>query len=211
MYGVRYSKNNIMDRRSFLQRFGLGVGAVLIAPKIITSSIIKPDNEIITASRGSALLGNEIFFRVINNNPHPSEVMLFGINKNLNGNFIPEGIKIFVAGTTIEKIHEAIMYAPVRIMGLKIRVTNLKQLSNPINLYDERKDGRISRVIFQPLNYRSAMNEDIRMIDCPGFELLLTPSIYVMNMINPGEQVDYIFTIDSPYNVIRTKPLIMHS
>ena len=199
-----------MDRKTFLGRFGMGVAGIILTPQIITSSIIKPDNEIIKKSKGSALTGNQIFIRVVNNNPTPADVMLFGANKNIVGNFIPEGIKIFIAGHSIESLNSAIMDAPVRILGYKMRVKSPQQLSNPIYLYNERANGCFEKRIFQPLNYRSPYKE-ITVIDAPSFELLLTPSVYIINNINPNEQVDYIFSIAEKYNVTRTAPILAHS
>lgn len=185
-----------MDRKSFLQKFGMGVGAVILAPKIVAASIIKPDNEIIEASKGSVLRGNEIFIRVINNNPAAAEVMLFGANKNITGNFIPEGVKLFIAGSSMEKLNSSIAYQHVRILGFKMRVKSSPQFANPIYLYNESPNGKLEKRIFQPLNYRAAQNlKNITIIDAPSFEILLTPEVYIINEINPGEQVDYIFTI----------------
>jgi hypothetical protein len=183
-----------MDRRSFLIKFGLGVGAVLVAPKIIASSIIKPGAPELIDSDFQWNSG-EIFFRVINNNPQPTDVMLFGLMKNITGNFVPPGIKIFIAGHSIEDLNNMILYQPVRICGFKMKVKNPSQFSNCINLYCEHRHGAIEHKIFQPLNYRALPSQVVTQIDAPSFELLLTPEIYIMNTVNPNEQVDYIFSI----------------
>lgn len=185
-----------MDRRTFLGRFGMGIGAVILAPKIIASSVIKPDHPALMDNTDVKWDFAQIFIRVVNTNPTPTEVMLFGANKNITGNFIPEGIKIFIAGYTMQQINSLIRDHPVRIEGLKIKALSMNQLINPLSLYLEHKDGRLDRTIFQPINYRKPSDE-FTIIDCPGFELILTPEIYIINKINPNEQVDYMFTIGS--------------
>jgi hypothetical protein len=194
-----------MDRRTFLGRFGMGVGAVILAPKIIASSIIKPDDKIILPNQQESRMwrNNSLSIRIINNNPVPTEVMLLGVNQNIEGNFIPEGIKIFINGYTAEQLNSLIMAQPVRITGLRIKVKSIDQLTNPMNIYRTGKNGCFSRMMFQPVNYISALSDDITMIDCP-FELLLTPEVYLMNEINANEQVDYCFTLGGINSTLRS-------
>ena len=192
-----------MNRKSFLQRFGMGVGAVILAPDIITSCILKPNNEIIHPFEGSPLL-NEIFIRVVNNNLTPVEIVLLGVKDSIKENFIPDGVKISVAGSSIQQLNNAIMSNPVRINGLRMKVKRQDQFVNPLYILDETSSGRFNISTFQPLNYRSARSSVVTIIDCDGFELLLTPSIYIMTKVDAGEQVDYVFKIASknyPWNI----------
>jgi hypothetical protein len=188
-----------MDRKTFLQRFGMGVAGIILTPKIVSANLIKANSPIVTDNIVNWRL-DEIFIRVVNNNPVPTEVMLFGINQNIKGNFIPEGIKIFIAGATYQELQSAILYSPVRIQGLRIQARDMMQFANPMELYDVRPSGAMTKMYFDPINYRSARDK-FTIIDCPGFELLLTPSIYILNRINANEQVDYVFSITRGSNV----------
>lgn len=191
-----------MDRRHFLQRFGMGAAAVIITPTILTSSIIKGEDKIIAPGflKESRMWRNSsIWIRVINNNPDPTEVMLFGANKNISGNFIPEGIKIQVAGSNYQNLQNSILYNPIRIDGFRIQAKSMNQLHNGLTIFNEGVNGSLSSQIFQPHNYMRTIETmaDVKpaFIECPDFELLLTPSIYMIQKINPNEQVDYVFNI----------------
>jgi hypothetical protein len=183
-----------MDRKTFLQRFSMGAGAVILSPKIIASSIIKPDNEIVSPKKDFFLNKNEIFIRVVNSNEDPAEIALIGVNQNMDGNFIPKGVKIFIKGFSLEELNNAILYNPIRIIGFRMFCKNPLQLSNSLNIWRAYSNGRTSYDWFCPAAYNSAQST-FTGIDCPSFELLLTPDLYILNKINANEQVDYIFSI----------------
>jgi hypothetical protein len=186
-----------MDRRLFLQRFGMGVGAVILTPSIVKSALVLKENIVIAPEMGFKWNQNQIFIRVTNTNPDPVEIMLFGANKDITGNLVPAGVKIQVAGSNYHNLQMAILNNPMRIQGFKIKAQHIEQLMHHFDMFNVRPNGAFERRIFQPLNYRSDHIQDVGLIDAPGFELLLTPSVYIMTKIEPLEQVDYIFTVAS--------------
>lgn len=194
-----------MDRKTFLHRFGMGIGAAIITPSIIKSAMI---NEKVINKPSSINLNditwnsNELFIRILNNNPSPAEVMLFGAKKDIDGNIIPDGIQIFVAGSSFVKLNEYLLFHDLFIQGLKVRAKSQLQLSNDLKLFHEGTEGRLSFNWFTPGDFISAQQKDITKVDVPFFELKITPQTYVLVNVNPGEQVDYIFNINKSHETI---------
>jgi hypothetical protein len=191
-----------MDRRTFLTRFGMGVGAVILAPGIINSLIVKKDDKILQLEKvDHNWRHNTLFIRIINNNPIPTEVMFFGIKHNLSDNFIPKGVKILIARYSILELNHIILANHIRILGLKMRVKKFDQFLNPFWIYKESPNGSLNSMLIQPFQYLKPDYQTTR-IDMPSFELLLTASTYLVTKVNANEQVDYEFTINSAQHLL---------
>ncbi len=192
-----------MDRRDFLQRFGMGTLGVIITPKLISDFSLEEKNIVTDYIKSSSELQKrqfrQIFYRIVNNNPVPTKVMLFGLANDIENNIVPEGIKIYLAGFTYRQLQSAIWTAPVKIHSLTIKSKNFNQLTHPIEFWDERKTDqgtKYSHYNFLPVLFNTPMNQNINMIEAPC-EFILTPSVYILSDIDPGEQVDFIFKISA--------------
>jgi len=180
----------------------MGTAGVILTPGIIKSMsvensnprLIKPGAELIRSAYEWDQ--DEIFIRVTNTNQEPVDVMLFGVKKNITGNFIPDGVKIAVSGSSYKQLMSAILYQPIRILGFKMRMQHPQQIYNSLILiHEDENAGKMNMLRFTPSNYLSATAINATMIDYPSFELILTPEVYILTKVNANEQVDYRFTI----------------
>lgn len=121
------------------------------------------------------------------------------------------GCTVTVAESSHLQVKTEILSQPVRIMGLKMTVVSATQFSNVIYFYDQKSTGKQERVLFQPLNYRSAQNQLTTQIDAPSFELLVTPTMYASFTLNKAEIVTFTFTIVEKalfQNTLRNSPIV---
>jgi hypothetical protein len=177
----------------------MGTAGVILTPSIIKAMtvensnprLLKPGADLIKS--GYAWDQDEIFIRVTNTNQEPVDVMLLGVKKNITGNFIPDGVKIAVSGSSYKQLLDAIQLKPIIINRMKIRVKNAPQFHNPIFIFLDNYE-KVSTNSFYLVSFRSATSIDFTIIDCP-FGLKLCSSTYLLQKINPNEQVDYRFTI----------------
>lgn len=137
---------------------------------------------------------------------------IFGAVKDLTDTLnTAAGVTVTVSESTHLQLKTEVLGQPVRILGMKMTVTNATQFSNVLSLYDTKSTGAEEKRLFQPLNYRSAQNQITTQIDAPAFELLVTPTMYIQFTLNASEVVTFTFTIVEKAmfgNTLRNSPVV---
>jgi len=139
---------------------------------------------------------------------------IFGATKDLTDANLPAGITVTVAESSHLQVKTELLTNPFRIAGLKYTVTTASQFSNPLFLYEESSTGGLIRRIWQPLNYRSAMNQLTTQIDAPTFELLVGAKTYIELVMRASESVTFTFSMSEKaqmQNVLQAESVVERS
>ncbi|MFA6501295.1 MAG: hypothetical protein WCT85_00750 [Parachlamydiales bacterium] len=139
---------------------------------------------------------------------------IFGSTKDLTDASLPAGVTVTVAESSHLQVKTELLTNPFRIQGMKYTVTTVGQFSKPLFLYEESSTGGLIRRIWQPLNYRSAMNQLTTQIDAPTFELLVSGKTYIQFVLLASESVTFTFSLSEKSemkNVLQGESVIERS
>lgn len=152
---------------------------------------------------------------VVNAASTAKSAMIFGAVKDLTDvTNTANSVTVTVSESSHLQVKTETLTQPVRILGMRMTVTTAAQFSNVLSLYDTKSTGAEEKRLFQPLNYRSNQQYIATQIDAMGFELLLTPTVYITFTINGSETVTFTFTIVEKaqlHNVLRNSPVVATS
>jgi len=120
---------------------------------------------------------------------------VFGASKDLNDALLDPDITILVDESSHTSVKAELLQNPFRIGGLKYVVSDALQLNNSFSIIESTSTGSETRKKWQPINYRSAMNQITTQIDAPSFDLLVSANTYIEVLINPSSSVTMTVTL----------------
>jgi hypothetical protein len=150
--------------------------------------------------------------KVVNAATSSTTAYVFGAVKDLTDTLnTANSVTVTVSESTHLQVKTECLSQPVRILGMKYSVTTAAQFNNVLTLSDKKSTGATETRMFQPLNYKSNQQYIATQVDVPGFELLITPTVWIEFTINGSETVTFTFTIVEKaqlHNVLRNSPVV---
>lgn len=119
---------------------------------------------------------------------------------------LPEGVTITCPISSYDKVMLEAHSYPFQINGLKIIVDNKEKLFDPeftIHVGYSNCRGRWESIVYSPRYVCSNMQNVITEVDDPTFEMHINSTAKIDLHVNPGEQIEFVFTISEVYDLVK--------